>query len=110
MIIININGMLWDGFLPKESTGQKSLQRDTELVNITLHYLLFFFFFKQKQSLSIWTNKVVFPKDILRVDILALVYIGHSEVLCSLGRLLNEEFNQKREIQLESNQVLKSKK
>lgn len=108
MIIININGMLWDGFLPKESTGQKSLQRDTELVNITLHYLLFFL--KQKQILSIWTNKVVFSKDILRVDILALVYIGHSEVLCSLGRLLNEEFNQKREIQLESNQVLKSKK
>ena len=53
---------------------------------------------------------MVFPKDILRVDILALVYIGYSEVLCSLGRLLNEEFNQKREIQLESNQVLKSKK
>ena len=53
---------------------------------------------------------MVFSKDILRVDILALVYIGHSEVLCSLGRLLNEEFNQKREIQLESNQVLKSKK
>ena len=53
---------------------------------------------------------MVFPKDILRVDILALGYIGHSEVLCSLGRLLNEEFNQEREIQLESNQVLKSNK
>lgn len=94
MIIININGMLWDGFLPKESAGQKSLQRDTELVNITLHYLVFFFLNK-KQILSIWTNKVVFPKDILRVDIFALVYIGHSEVLCSLGTLLNEEFIRK---------------
>lgn len=97
-------------FCQKNQQDRKAFRETQSLLTLLCTIFCFFFFFKQKQSLSIWTNKVVFPKDILRVDILALVYIGHSEVLCSLGRLLNEEFNQKREIQLESNQVLKSKK
>lgn len=53
-----------------------------------------------KQILNIWTNKVV-PQEM--VDTFALVYIGHSEVLHSLGRLPNEDFYQEREIQVRSN-------
>lgn len=54
---------------------------------------------------------MLFPKDVWRVDIVALVYIGHSEVINSLGRIPKEAFYQKREIQLGSNrQVLKSEK
>ena len=80
-------------FCQKSQQDRKAFRETQSL--LTLLCTILFFFKKQKQILSIWTNKVVFPKDILRVDIFALVYIGHSEVLCSLGTLLNEEFIRK---------------